>query len=304
MKFLIIRFFPVGEIVLASPLLRCLRKSFPEASIHFLVDDACRSAVEFNPNINKLHVLAHSRELMIEELKTEEYDYIIDLQQNSNSIVVSKALDIKPLLGSSNNFWRNIFSSIKKEDVVGQYFRAVKSFEVVNDGNGLDYFITLNEETKKNDIPGSHYAGYIVCAIAGNNTTMKWPVSRWKEFCSQLDHPIILIGSKENVSIGKEIASIDDIKVYNACGKFSQNEMADLVRKSKALVTNETDYMQIAAVYKRPVILIKGNNAAAYPYYGNKFLAGQKQPLYDIFQSKRIENITASEVIAAVKKWL
>lgn len=304
MKFLIIRFSPFGEIVLASPLLRCLRKVFPEAVIHFLTDDACRAAIEFNPHINKLHVFAHSQELMIEELKTEEYDRIIDLQQDTNSIAVSKALGIRPLLAGSNNFWKNIFSSLKKGNLVDQYFNAVRSLGVVKDGDGLDYFISDQEETKKNDVPGSHYAGYITCAIGGNNNKKKWPVARWKEFCSQLDHPIILIGGKEDVSKGKEIASVDDIKVYNACGKFSLNEMADLVRKSKSLVSNETDYIQIAAAYNRPVVLISEKKTTAYPYYGNKFLIGQQQRPYDIFQSKHIENIAVIDLVNAVKKWL
>jgi ADP-heptose:LPS heptosyltransferase len=144
MKFLIIRFSPVGAIVLTSPLLRCLRKAFPDATIHFLVDGACRSAVEFNPHIDKLHVLAHSRELMIEELKTEEYDHIIDLQNDHKSQVVSKALGKKPFVAGSKTFW-SIFSSPEKSHIAELQFRSLRSFEITNDGNGLDYFIAAHE---------------------------------------------------------------------------------------------------------------------------------------------------------------
>ncbi|HQW44711.1 MAG TPA: glycosyl transferase, partial [Chitinophagaceae bacterium] len=78
-KFLIIRFSSIGDIVLTTPVIRCLKKQVPDAEIHFLTKDTFRSIVEHNPYIDKLYVLAHSWELMIEELKVEEYDYIIDL---------------------------------------------------------------------------------------------------------------------------------------------------------------------------------------------------------------------------------
>src|SRR5207342_2738460 len=95
MKFLIIRFSSIGDIVLTTPVIRCLKKQVPEAEIHFLVKDKFRSVVEHNPYIDKLHVLAHSWELMIEELKAEEYDFIIDLHHNTKTLRVKNALKKK-----------------------------------------------------------------------------------------------------------------------------------------------------------------------------------------------------------------
>ncbi|MEO6539382.1 MAG: glycosyl transferase, partial [Ferruginibacter sp.] len=79
MKFLIIRFSSIGDIVLTTPVIRCLRKQYPDADIHFLTKHAFRNIIEHNPYINKIHTLGDSFELMLHELATEEYDYIIDL---------------------------------------------------------------------------------------------------------------------------------------------------------------------------------------------------------------------------------
>ena len=73
-----------------------------------------------------------------------------------------------------------------------------------------------------------------------------------------MDHPDHIRG-KEDAEIGKEIASVDEVKIYNACGKFSINESADLVRKAKAVVTHDTGLMHIAAAYKRPIVSLWGN---------------------------------------------
>ena len=68
-KFLIIRFSSIGDIVLTTPVIRCLRKQYPDAEIHFLTKDSFRSIVANNPYIDKIHILADSCELMIHELK-------------------------------------------------------------------------------------------------------------------------------------------------------------------------------------------------------------------------------------------
>ena len=161
---------------------------------------------------------------------------------------------------------------LPKVHIVDRYLKTVESFGVKNDGAGLDYFIAKEEETKKEDIPGSHYAGFIACVIGAAHGTKRWPVHKWKEFCEKIDHPIILLGGLEDVTNGNEITAVDKDKIYNACGKFKLNESADLVRKAKLVISNDTGLMHIAAAYKRPIISLWGNTVPAfgmYPYYGN-----------------------------------
>ena len=329
MKFLIIRFSSIGDIVLTSPVIRCLKKQVPDAEIHFLVKDSFRSVVEFNPYIDKIHVLAHSWELMIEELKTENYDYIIDLHHNVRTLKVKQALNAKSFSFYKLNVEKYIYTSLKinilpKIHIVNRYLKTVESFNVKNDGAGLDYFVSPKEEIKKEDIPASHHAGYIACAIGAAHFTKRWPVHKWKEFCEKMDHPLILLGGKEDAANGDEIASTDTIKIYNACGKFSINESADLVKKAKIVISNDTGIMHIAAAYKRPVISLWGNTVPSfgmYPYYGNSFNAN----IYDIIQVNKLwcrpcskigynkcplghfkcmEKIEVDNVIASVRKML
>jgi ADP-heptose:LPS heptosyltransferase len=276
MKFLIIRFSSIGDIVLTTPVIRCLKQQVPDAEVHFLVKDKFRSVVEHNPYIDKIHVLAHSSELMIEELKTENYDYIIDLHHNTKTLRVKKALKKKSFSFYKLNIQKYFLTAFKvnllpKVHIVDRYLKTVKSFGVNNDGAGLDYFIAKEEETKLSDIPASHHAGYIACVIGAAHGTKKWPVHKWKEFCSQMKHPIILLGGSEDKVAGDEIAAVDTIKVYNACGKFKLNESADLVRKAKLVITHDTGLMHIAAAYKKPIISLWGNTVPAFgmaPYYG------------------------------------
>lgn len=281
-KFLVIRFSSIGDIVLTSPVVRCLKQQVPDAEIHFLVKDKFQSVVAHNPYIDKVHVLAHSWELMIEELKTESYDYIIDLHHNVKTLRVKKALSagtagkVKAFSFYKLNIQKYLLTALKinllpKVHIVDRYLKTVESFGVKNDGQGLDYFIAEEEKTKLKDIPASHQAGYIACVIGAAHNTKKWPVHKWKQFCTEIKHPVILLGGPEDKEAAEAIAAVDDIKVYNACGKFSLNESADLVRKAKLVITHDTGLMHIAAAYKKPIISIWGNTVPAFgmtPYFG------------------------------------
>lgn len=299
LKFLLIRFSSIGDIVLTTPVIRCLKKQVPDAEVHFLVKDSFRSVVEHNPYIDKIHVLAHSWELMIEELKTEEYDYIIDLHHNTKTLRVKNALSAgsggrkKSFSFYKLNIKKYFYTAFKlnmlpKVHIVDRYLKTVESFGVKNDGAGLDYFISKEEQTKREDIPASHHAGYIACVIGAAHFTKRWPIHKWKEFCKAMEHPIILLGGPEDKVNGDEIAAVDSVRVYNACGKFKLNESADLVRKAKLVISNDTGLMHIAAAFKRPIISLWGNTVPSfgmYPYYGNKFTDVQS---FDILQTNKL----------------
>jgi heptosyltransferase-2 len=292
MKFLIVRFSSIGDIVLTTPVIRCLKKQVPGAEVHFLVREAFLPVVQHNPYIDKIHVLAHSWELMMEELRLEEYDVIIDLHHNIKTLRLKRGLGVKSFSVNKLNIRKYILTAFKINllpglHIVDRYLATARSFGVRNDGEGLDYFIAPQEETRKQDIPGSHYAGYIACVIGAAHGTKRWPVSKWKAFCEKMDHPVILLGGKEDVDRGREIASVDPVKVYNACGKFSLNESADLVRKAKLVISNDTGLMHIAAAFKRPVISLWGNTVPSFgmtPYYGDHSRWSLQKRAFDIVQ--------------------
>ena len=292
-KFLIIRFSSIGDIVLTTPVIRCLKKQVPGAVIHFLTKMAFRSVVEHNPYIDKLQVLAHSWELMMEELQTEEYDFIIDLHHNAKTFRIKNALKKKSFSFYKLNVEKYIYTSLKINllppvHIVDRYLKTVESFGVKNDEEGLDYFISKRDEISRQDIPGSHYAGFIACVIGAAHGTKRWPVHKWKAFCDNINHPVILLGGADDKKNGELVAAGDPVKVYNACGKFTLNESADIIRKAKFVISNDTGLMHVAAAFKKPVISLWGNTVPSFgmvPYYGNRMAGFQ---LFDVIQINKL----------------
>jgi heptosyltransferase-2 len=290
MKFLIIRFSSIGDIVLTTPVVRCLKKQRPDAEIHFLVKPQFRSVVEGNPYIDKIHELQTDWEAMISQFREEAFDHIIDLHHNLRTLRVKKALKVPAVSFNKLNIEKFIFVKLKwnvmpKVHIIDRYLDTVKPFGVYNDGMGMDYFIRPHEVVQQHDIPTSHSAGFIGLVIGASFYTKKLPIYKLQELCSKIDHPIILLGGKGEFDEGEEIRKVDPVKVYNACGKFSLNESADLVRKSKLVIAHDTGLMHIAAALKKPVIAVWGSTTPSFgmvPYYGDHHLANHSKPYDDI----------------------
>ena len=278
-KFLIIRLSSIGDIVLTTPLIRCLRKKYPEAEIHYLTKQSFRSIVATNPYIDKIHILGDSFELMLHELKIEEYDYIIDLHHNLRTLRIKRFLkEVRSFSFNKLNVEKYIYVNLKvnllpKKHIVDRYLETVASLGVEDDGMGLDYFVPEPDVVNNKDLPVSHLHGYIAIVIGAALNTKKLPLHKLKELCAGIQHPIILLGGKEDYADGLDISLVDSIKIYNACGKFNLNESADLVRRSKLVITNDTGLMHIAAAFQKTIISLWGNTVPAfgmYPYYGKK----------------------------------
>ncbi len=92
-KILIIRFSSIGDIVLTTPVMRCLKQQLEgEVELHYLTKNQYQSILTSNPNVEKVYGIDKSTNEVIEQLKNEQYDYIIDLHKNLRSKRVTRKL--------------------------------------------------------------------------------------------------------------------------------------------------------------------------------------------------------------------
>lgn len=282
MKILILRFSSIGDIVLTTPVVRCVRNKYPDAEIHYATKQAFASIVQHNPYINKVHVLGDSIMALIRELHREEYDFVIDLHHNQRTLLIKTMLGAKSDSFDKLNIDKWLMVNFKadklpKVHIVDRYMDACKALDVVNDGKGLDYFLAKEDEVDIATLPLAFHNGYIAWVIGAKQNTKKFPVKKIIATLKGSDFPtvpVMLLGGKEDMAEAVAIyeACKDKAQLYNAVGKYKLNQSASLVRQSKAVITNDTGLMHIAAAYKRPIISLWGNTIpefGMYPYYGS-----------------------------------
>ena len=279
MKFLILRFSSIGDIVLTTPVVRCLKKKFPDAEIHYATKKAFDQIIKFNPYIDKVHLLDDSLNDLIKQLKQEKFDHVIDLHHNQRTLWIKLMLGVKSSSFNKLNIEKWLMVNFKinrlpKKHIVDRYLETCAELGVVNDGEGLDYFLSKEDNVDLKTLPTAFQQSYIGWAIGAKQNTKKFPIEKIIKAIKQINQPVILLGGKEDEQAANEICTaLPEKSIFNACGKFSLNQSASLVKQADQIVTNDTGLMHIAAAFKKPVISIWGNTIPEFgmsPYFGNQ----------------------------------
>jgi ADP-heptose:LPS heptosyltransferase len=272
-KILIIRFSSIGDIVLTTPVIRCIKKQVADAEIHYLTKKAFFPIIKANPYIDKIHLLETGLKPVIDLLSQENFDYIIDLHGNLRSFMVKYKLRVPSVTFEKLNFKKWLAVNFKidclpKIHIVDRYLQAASFLSVKNDGQGLDYFIPSEDEVKLESLPAEFHQGYVGFVIGGQHSTKKLPVEKIISLVNRIGTPVILLGGKEDFETAEKISSYcGREKVYNACGKYNINRSASLVKQAEKIITHDTGLMHVAAAFKKTIISVWGNTIPAFGMY-------------------------------------
>ncbi len=261
MKILVIRFSSMGDIIYTTPVVRCLKKQLPNAEIHFLTKPAFKYIYDGNPYIDKLLLLTPKLSDTIAQIKTEGYDYIIDLHNNLRTFLIKLNTGIKassykkqPILK-----WLSLKLNtqlIPKTHLVDRYIQAVQFLGVKNDGAKIDYYIKSNYQV--NDLlPVSHQGKYVVFIIGATHFTKRMPNKKIMDICRQINYPIVLLGGND-VKHNGEFIAYNLPNVYNACGLTTLDESVFLVSKAHKVIGFDTGLTHIAEAFNNPIVSIWG----------------------------------------------
>lgn len=292
-KILILRFSSIGDIVLTTPVIRCLKKQGENFEVHYCTKKSYQGLLTENPYVDKIHVLEDSLKELVTELKAEKFDYIIDLHTSLRSLMIKKKLDVKSYSFDKLNFKKYLFVNFKinklpNVHIVDRYMDTVKALGIKNDDEGLDYFYPEKDEVEQEWLPITHQGGYSAFAIGGQHATKKLPLNKLIELCAKINGPIVLLGGKEDEEDAIALENFFDdssvtkrkeaflenelnqkVKIFNGVGKFNLNQSASLVKSANYVFTHDTGVMHIAAAFKKEVFSIWGNTSlffGMYPY--------------------------------------
>lgn len=276
-KILIIRFSSIGDIVLTTPVIRCLKQQLG-AEIHYLSKRSFESILGPNPYLDEVHLIDREVGEVLPQLKAESFDYIVDLHNNLRSRRVKWALGRKAFTFDKINFQKWLMVNFKIDrlpdvHIVDRYLAAVQGLGVRNDGQGLDYFVPPQEEVSLSDFFSDFEredSSYIAFVIGAAHQTKRLPASKIISICRQLPQTVLLIGGPGEREEGDRIVAAAGRHVINTCGEMSLNASASLVRQASAVISHDTGFMHIAAAFRKPVISIWGNTIpefGMFPYY-------------------------------------
>jgi heptosyltransferase-2 len=271
-KFLLLRFSSIGDIVLTSPVVRCLKEQVPGAEVHFATKAEYRWLLEPNPHVDRVFLLENRLGDLADQLRAERYDAVIDLHNNLRTRRLGWLLGNVPTVRFEKLNWEKWLlvnlkiNRLPPVHIVDRYLDTVRQFGVVNDGRGLEYFIPPDAEVPLQSLPETHRNGYVAFAIGGQHATKKLPLARMVELCRFLNRPVVLLGGPEDADNGRHVAEAVPL-AHNACGALTFHQSASLVRQAEVVYSHDTGLMHVAAAFRKPVVSLWGNTVPAFGMY-------------------------------------
>ncbi|MEP7269511.1 MAG: glycosyltransferase family 9 protein [Saprospiraceae bacterium] len=272
-KVLVVRFSSLGDVVLTSLAVRCLKKQLG-CEIHYLTKKSFHGVLKANPYIDKIYLIDHSVNEIISDLRNEKYDLIVDLHKNLRSLILkAKFWNIPSVTYQKGNMakWLSVYFKVNrfsKTHIALKYLKSVEKYKVKDDGEGLDYFIPDDEIVSLESF--NINSPYVALVIGAAHFTKRIPEIKLFEIVEIIkpNFKIVVIGGKAEKELGEKLVQKG---VFNTCGMLSISQSASLLNQSHMVITPDTGMMHIAAALKKPIRSIWGSTLAEFgfwPLYG------------------------------------
>ena len=286
-RFLIIRLSSIGDIILTTPLVRALRKAYPNSLIDYLVKEEFLDLLQNNPHIDNVYTFNPRNGLKEilrwrKKIKGNEYTSILDLHRSIRSILMTIWLGRVELGKLNKNLFKrivlvklgiNLYKSIVP--VTQRYFDAAKRLDLVDDGLGTELFHDGKIPTKiRNSLENKNI---IIMAPGAGYFTKRWLPEYFAKLADKLidkyNAEVYLIGSSADKKVCSEIRKSMNNYVHDLSGNFSILETSAIIDASDALITNDTGMMHVAVSQKKPVLAFFGSTTEELGFfpYGQKY---------------------------------
>lgn len=254
--------------------MRCLKNQLPNAEIHFVTKKGFLPLLSDNPNIAKVWTIEKSTKEIIQELRKENFDWVIDLHKNLRTLGLKFKLG-RPSKSFSKLNWEKWVLVNRKKDkmpdvhIVDRYFESVRHLGVTSDQLNCDLFIHPTNQLNLEELSLSN-APYLTVAVGAQFATKVLPTESLIEIFRNLSMTIVLLGGKDDKAKGDEIAkALPEKKILNYCGMLNLQQSASLVQTSACILSHDTGLMHIASCFSIPIVSVWGNTVPAlgmYPY--------------------------------------
>jgi len=312
-RILIVKFWALGDILMATPILRALKNAYPDSHICWLVDQAYAGALEGNEYLDVVlpfdsgtwrrdyrygrwrQYLATSISLN-RRLRAMNFDIVISLTAEKWWVVwflcAVKKVGLFPfekagLLGRLYNYavTRSPLGSRHNTDhylevlpalgIRGDFDRRMTYSPTRQRCDDVDYFLARQQEYDP-------LKPLLVMHPGTSQPSKCWPVSSYAQLANLLTSrfTVVITGSSEEASLANHIkaASINGGKLIVAAGVLTElGHTGSLVDRATAVVTGDTSVLHMASALNTPFAAIYGSSRPG----DNAPLFGTYDLLYD-----------------------
>ena len=281
-KILLFKIGAMGDALMTTPLVRQLRKNFPQAEINYLIGKSASKIIQDNPNINSILTFDedtfNQKRVMkliklISKIRKDKYDLIFVLDKHWSFNLTAKLSGIKKRVGFNRYNKEGLFLTNKvyygkiRHDIFC-YLDLAKKINLNINYQDFKMDVALTDEElkfadkfwKEKSLENKTVIG--ICPGGGSNPGQVLqdkilPVEHYIKLIKKIDQPVILIGGPTD-KIKEEQILKECPKVISTIGNSSLKQSIAIMQKCHQLICNDSGPMHMAAAVKKNVISIFG----------------------------------------------
>ncbi len=268
-KILIIRLSSMGDILLTTPLIRSIKKQNPDIQIDFVIKEEFFELLKLNPNLTNIHLYSKQtfeKQIFINTLISNNYEMVIDLQNNIRSKEITKSLNCEVCRIDKKDFKKFLLvnfkiNRLKNSPQIPERYAEAAGIKL--DDEGLDLF-TNNVADPGLDLNEK----YIGLCPGAKHFTKRWPKEYFIELGRKLEfsgYKVALFGGLNELELINEIANELNTPKYFCTDSILQS--AANMKMCKAIYTNDSGAMHLSCAVKVPVIAFFGSTVKEFGFY-------------------------------------
>jgi heptosyltransferase-2 len=277
LRILCVRFSSIGDVLLTTPLVRALRRRYPEAELYFVTKRAMAPLVIENPHLTRVIELEPTERItdLARRLRTLGPTHGLDLHGSMRSRALRWLVPCRWSGYSKRKVARTTLISTKINvygkhvPVPERYFDAARELDLSPDGGPPEFFLAPAARAHMKywlDEVGLNQKPYAVVAPGAAHATKRWPMEHWQSLTSrlhELGYGVVAVGGPAD----RELAATLGPRIINVAGEFTLQETGACLARAAVLISGDTGVMHMATGVGTRVVALFGPTVEPFGFF-------------------------------------
>ena len=279
-RILITRTDRLGDVVLSTPVIRHMRKLFPDAYIAFMVRPENRDVVANNPDLDEVIIYDKRGSekslwgafLFARRLARKKFDTAIALHPANRAHMALFMAGIPSRIGYDRKMAWLLTKKVPHLKQRGVKHEIDYNFELLEragfdtaGADGKPYIVRSDEDKRLVDAVAADrgLGDNIIAVHAGASCPSKrWMPGRFARAADSLraryGSDIVLVGGDETSNLSEEVAGAMERKPVDLTGMLRVGELAEILSRCRLFVSNDSGPVHVAVAVGTPCVVIFG----------------------------------------------
>ena len=279
-RILVVRTDRIGDVVLATPLVRALRRSFPSAFIAALVQPYARDILLNNPHLNTVLTDDPAGEdsgrrgfwRQVKNIRSQQFDTALLLLPTERLAWMLFAAGIRTRVGVGLKLYEALtfMKTVSRRKYIPLRHEADycldlgRAIGATPDGLRTETFLTEDEKRRmsgllrSSGVPEEAKAGIVLLHPGHGRSAPNWRIEHYIELAALLLHDpdlwIVVTGGAAEAGFSAGFSKLQSPRIVDLIGKLNLRDLMGVIAHSAVVVSASTGPMHLAASLRVPTV--------------------------------------------------